>query len=138
MLTSATDSTTLFAMMAGAKMLDYISLKYIYSVEINQLWNEFYTTKNFTEWESKIYFEVAYKYHTRIGDLMDDISQLKLNFTQAWLNEYTPFRLEIALAKYDIELQFWLRLQSRMAEYLKSITNKSKHLIRLVSLTKRY
>lgn len=138
LLTSATDSTTLFAMMVGAKMLDYISLKYIYSVEINELWNEFYTTKIFTEWESKIYFEVVYKYHTRIADLMDDISQLKLNFKQAWLNEYTPFRLEIALAKYDNELQFWLRLQSNMAKYLKSKSKKSKNINSLFNLTKPY
>lgn len=138
MLASVTDSTTIFAMIVGVKMLDYISLKYIYSVEINQLWNEFYTKKKFTEWESKIYFEVVYKYHTRIADLIDDISELKLNFKQAWLNEYTAFRLEIALAKYDIELHFWLRLQSRMAKHLKSLTNKSKYLANLVSLTKQY
>ena len=35
-------------------------------------------------------------------------------FRQAWLNEYTPFRLGIALSKFDMELQYWVKVQKRL------------------------
>lgn len=46
--------------------------------------------------------------------MMDAIIETKEIFRKAWLNEYTPFRLGIALGKYDLEFQFWLKFQRRL------------------------
>ncbi len=43
--------------------------------------------------------------------MLDAIIEVKEIFRKAWLNEYTPFRLGIAMGKYDHEFQFWLSFQ---------------------------
>lgn len=108
------DTTSLITMLAGARMLDYLAMKYIYASEIAGFWkkmNENPTGENF--W-TLITIETRDKYHSRISDMLDMIMITKGAFRRAWLNEYTPFRLEYALGKYDLEFQYWLKLQRRL------------------------
>lgn len=105
------DSVSLTALLAGAKMLDYVGMKYLYAGQIASFW------KNMDENPSSDFFYKFIKRHTNnwlhslTFDMMDAISIVKGIFQEAWLNEYTPFRLEMALAKYEAELQFWLRFK---------------------------
>lgn len=55
---------------------------------------------------SLLEYETSSKYHTRISDLLDEITELREKFRECWLYEYTPFRLGLALGKYDAEFQF--------------------------------
>lgn len=105
------DTTSLFAMLAGAKMLDYIALKYLYASEIADLWKQFNEKPNAADFRLLISIETKAKYHSKTSDMLDAIIETKEIFQKAWLNEYTPFRLGIALGKYDMEFQFWLRFQ---------------------------
>jgi len=113
-LKSGIDSSAFFTLLVGARMLDYLALKYLYAGEIVDLWkkvNENPGKKEGLKWFS---YEVSHKYHTRTSDMMDAIIEIKGDFQKAWLNEYTPFRLGIALGKYDLEFQFWLKFQRRL------------------------
>ncbi len=112
------DTITLHAMITGAKLLDYLALKYLYALEINELWQQNKQHKNKAEWSKMFYYEVAHKYHTRTSDMLDAITELKGSFEQAWRNEYQPFRLAIALGKYDTEFQFWWKLQMQLNAFL--------------------
>ena len=51
---------------------------------------------------SSFKMEAVLKYHTRTFNMQDFIGETNAMFNQAWLSEYTPFRLEIALRKYDM------------------------------------
>jgi len=108
------DSTTLATIFYGAKALDYIALKYMYAGEINDFWEELMENPDDDQLRSWFRMEMSFKYHTRTSDMLDAISVLKDLFRDAWLNEYTPFRLGIGLGKYDLELQNWLTLQKKM------------------------
>jgi hypothetical protein len=46
--------------------------------------------------------------------MFDAIVEGKEMFRKAWLNEYTDFRLGIPMAKFDMELQYWFRVQKRL------------------------
>ncbi len=115
-LKQQTDTITLYAMLTGAKMLDYLSMKYIYAGEIAEFWRELEESENKDEIKRWMHTEVTFKYHTRTSDMLDAVIELKEMFEKAWLNEYTSFRLGVGLGKYDLEFQYWLKLQRRMDE----------------------
>lgn len=127
------DTLSLIAMLAGAKMLDYIALKYIYAYEIADYWKQLSEKPNPADYRLFISIETKAKYHSKTSDMLDAIIETKEIFQKAWLNEYTPFRLGIALGKYDMEFQFWLKFQ-RSLENLNY--NENKTLPTLESLTK--
>ena len=108
------DISTLETMYYGAKALDYVALKYLYTAEINNFWNEMSKDPDNNELRAWFRMEMSFKYHTRTSDMLDAISVLKGLFNKAWLNEYETFRLGIGLGKYDLELQNWLNLQKKM------------------------
>lgn len=114
---SGMDTTTLYTLYTGAKMLDYLAMKYLYAGEIEQFWQQVKESPNKSEALSSMYMEIPFKYHTRTSDLLDAIIEMKEMFQKAWLYEYTTFRLGIALGKYDAEFQFWLRFQRSLETF---------------------
>jgi hexosaminidase len=108
------DTISLTAMLAGARMLDYIDLKYIYAGEIAGFWKHLNENPNPADFRLFVSIETRAIYHSRVSDLIDAITETKEIFQKAWNNEYTPFRLNIALAKYDLELYFWIKFQRNL------------------------
>ncbi len=111
------DHETIFALYVGARMLDYLTLKYIYAAEIQDLWRQLDQAEDKEEPMLWVYREVSFKYHTRTQDMMDAITELKKLFLRAWNNEYEDFRLGVALGKYDLEFQSWLKLQIGLEDF---------------------
>jgi hypothetical protein len=108
------DPVTVKALLVGARMLDYTGLKYIYAVEISRFWQELGDHPSKHDVITLIGLESGAIYHSRTEDMLDGISQLRDHFREAWLEEYKPFRLTLALSKYDSEFQFWWLLQRRL------------------------
>jgi len=48
---------------------------------------------------------------------MDAITELREPYRNAWLAEYTPYRLETALKRWDAEYQHWRALQGRFENF---------------------
>ena len=110
------DTTSLTTMLAGAKMLDYIALKYLYAGEIGGFWKHLGENPNSNDFYLLVRRETGAQYHSRTSDMMDEIIETKEHFLKAWQNEYSPFRLGIAIGKFDEEFQFWLRFQRHVQE----------------------
>ncbi len=108
------DTLSLTAMLAGAKMLDYIGLKYIYAGEIAGYWKQLSEKPNRDDFTLFISRETRAKYHSRTSDMQDAILETKDIFLKAWQNEYEPYRIGVATGKFDMEFQFWLRFQRRL------------------------
>jgi hexosaminidase len=105
------DPAALNTLLTGARMVDYAAMRYVYAAEIAGFWKECTKNPDPRNVRSLLAYETSSKYHTRISDLLDEITELREKFRECWLNEYTPFRLGLALGKYDAEFQFWWRAQ---------------------------
>jgi len=102
-------------------MIDFAALKHIYAREIADFWRELGPKPDRDAAFNLIHNEVSFKYHTRTSDLMDAVSVIKDRFREAWLAEFTPYRLNVALAKFDVELAVWWKLQRRFQELVKKL-----------------
>jgi hypothetical protein len=49
---------------------------------------------------------------------MDESTALREAYREAWLKEYTPWRMGSALGRWDAEYEYWRRLQARIWETL--------------------
>jgi hypothetical protein len=61
---------------------------------------------------------VVSQQHGKLPDLMETITELKPQYEQAWLEEYTPYRLAAALGRWDAEYEYWRRLQANLFHML--------------------
>ena len=48
---------------------------------------------------------------------MDAITELRAAYRSEWLAEYTPYRLESALGRWDAEFEYWRWLQARLEAF---------------------
>lgn len=112
-LKSGIDTTSLFTMLVGAKELDLLAMKYLYAGSIAEMHKKYSKKRDLKEFRM-IMGEITAYYHSKTVDLFDAIVETKEMFRQAWLNEYTSFRLGIPMAKFDMELQYWFKVQKRL------------------------
>ena len=98
-------------MLAGARMLDYIGLKYLYASEINILWKQLGAKTGSNDLSVLTAREINLLFRYKTNDILEIILQMKDLFREAWLNEYNPFHVDVPLGRFDVEFQFWLRLQ---------------------------
>jgi hypothetical protein len=52
------------------------------------------------------------------SDLMDTISGMREDYRQGWEAEYTPYRKQSALGRWDAEYEYWRCLQARLWEFM--------------------
>lgn len=117
---SGIDTATLYTMLVGAKELDLLALKYLYAGEIVNFYTEFEKVKPKNDEADMNFYrimqEISAPFHSKAFYMMSDIVEVKEMFRKAYLNEYEPFRVGLAMGKFDYEFTFWLRLQRRLLE----------------------
>lgn len=129
------DPATLNSLLIGSRLLDYAGEKFQTAPELVDLWKRLGPRRPaaeqwWNEWES----QVLYQDHSHIVDLMDAITELRRLYRAEWLAEYTPYRLDSALGRWDAEYQYWRRLQERLQEFSDS-THEGDSLPPFQSLT---
>jgi hexosaminidase len=117
-LASGADPTTLNSLLVGARLLDYAGQKFQTPPELIELWRRNGKTrpdadKWWNEWES----QVVHQDHSRIVDLMDAVTELRPLYRAEWLEEYSPYRLDSALGKWDAEYEYWRKFQQRLRQF---------------------
>jgi len=108
-LKAGKDPATFTAFLAGAKMLDFIGLKYLYAGEIGNFWKHLSENPNRADFTLLLSREIRAKYHSRISDMLDITLETKDIFLKAWNNEYEQYRIGWAVGRFDAEFQFWMR-----------------------------
>jgi hypothetical protein len=114
------DPVTLNAFLVGARMLDFTCLKHMYGAEIAGFWKILGPKPDREALRNYLNLETSAKYHVRTVDMQDLATELRERFREAWLREYTPFRLGVALGKWDKEFQYWLKMQERIERILRT------------------
>jgi hypothetical protein len=112
------DRTTLECLLVGSRLLDYAGERFQTAPELEALWRNLGPTRPKDEawwnnWES----QTTYQDHSRIIDLMDAITELRPQYRSAWLDEYTAYRLDSALTRWEAEALYWRTLQERLLTF---------------------
>jgi hypothetical protein len=112
-LAAGEDPTSLNSLLFAGRMLDYAGMRGLYALEIAELWQQI-RAKNGNDAELWDLMETTMSnFHGRIGDLLDTLTELRPQYRENWLAEYTSFRLEPALQNWTMEAQYWWHFQRR-------------------------
>ena len=96
------------------RLLDYAGMKYQYGVEITQQWKLLGAHPGPDRLDNDFDNIVVSQQHGKLPDLMETITALKPQYEEAWLAEYTQYRLSAALGRWDAEYEYWRRLQANL------------------------
>ena len=103
---------------AIARMLDYAGMKYIYALEVSGYFKTMGAHPSRADVQFYVGWESSSRNHSRIMDLMDEVSDLHDAYRSAWLTEYTDHRLSSVMGRWNAEYEYWRRLQTRMWDVL--------------------
>ena len=112
------DFASALSYIVECRLLDYAGLKFQYGVEITQQWKLLGTHPSPGRLGNDFDNIVVSQQHGKLPDLMESITELKPQYEQAWLEEYTPYRLAAALGRWDAEYEYWRRLQANFFHVL--------------------
>ncbi|HKS96465.1 MAG TPA: beta-N-acetylhexosaminidase [Terriglobia bacterium] len=109
------DPATLSSLLFGSRLLDYAGQKFQTAPELEAMWRKLGPRRPkddlwWNEWDS----QVIYQDHSRLVDLLDAITELRGEYRLEWLAEYTPYRLQSALGRWNAEYEYWRQLQARL------------------------
>jgi len=100
-------------LIVAARLMDYAGLKFLYSLEISDKWNSLGSNPSRAQLNGFV-AETSAQQHGKVADLMDMISGLSPQYRQAWLGEYSNYRLESALGRWNAEYEYWRKLQTKI------------------------
>jgi hypothetical protein len=109
---------TLASLLLGARMLGYVCMRDLYAIEIEDWHKRLGARPTSSDAHFHLGTQGASRNHSRLADLMDESTALREAYREAWLKEYTPWRMGSALGRWDAEYEYWRRLQARIWETL--------------------
>lgn len=99
----------------SARLLDYIALRQIYALEIDGFRTNLATEPTRANYRLLFGIQTSDHTHSRLFDLMDEAGELKQELRKLWLRDYTPFRLETSMGRWQAEFERWRSLQEKLA-----------------------
>ncbi|MGC9997422.1 MAG: family 20 glycosylhydrolase [Terriglobia bacterium] len=117
-LSEGGDPVTLQCLLVGSRLLDYAGERFQTAPELEKMWRNLGPRRpKDDEWWNNFESQVTYQDHSRIIDLMDAITELRPQYRAAWLDEYTAYRLDSALVRWEAEAEYWRALQDRFRAF---------------------
>jgi len=107
--------TDLDAYLVESRLLDYAGLKFQYGVEITATWKALGPHPDGDQLGNNLDNIVVSQQHGKLPDLMEAITELKPQYRDAWMEEYTSYRLNAALGRWDAEYEYWRKLQANLS-----------------------
>jgi hypothetical protein len=104
----------------GSRVLDYAGMRGLYALEIEDLWAKQQRANGSDSELWELLSSSFSRTHGRVGDLLDSLSLLIPDYRANWLAEYTPYRLETALLRWNMEDRYWWRAQTAFDEFHES------------------
>ena len=114
------NSDQLNELLFAGRLLDYAGMKFLYAAEIAEQWQALGRQPGPERLNDEFLSDVASEMHGKLADLMDGITGLQPQYREAWLTQYTPYRLGTALGRWNAEYEFWLKLQTRLQLFSES------------------
>ena len=102
------------SLLLAARMIDYTGMRYLYALEIADNFNALAAKPSRDDIRYLLGRESVARNHSRAGDLMDLSGTLAQDYRREWLQQYRPWRLETAMARWRAEQELWRSLQARV------------------------
>ncbi len=116
-LGAAPNAPGLNSLRLAARMLDYAGMKYLYAADFASFFPKMGPQPSSEDVDFYFGRQAGSRNHSRFSDLMDTISGMREDYRQAWEAEYTSYRKQAALGRWDAEYEYWRRLQARLWEF---------------------
>jgi hypothetical protein len=117
-IAAGANASDLDAYLVECRLLDYAGLKFQYGVEITAAWQALGPHPAADRLSNDFDNIVVSQQHGKLPDLMEAITELKPQYRDAWLEEYTSYRLAAALGRWDAEYEYWRKLQANFFRLL--------------------
>ena len=117
-LEAAPNAPGLSSLRLAARMLDYAGMKYIYASDLASFFPKMGERPTLQDVEFYLGRQASSRNHSRFSDLMDTISGMREEYRLAWEAEYTSYRKQSALGRWDAEYEYWRSLQARIWEFM--------------------
>jgi hypothetical protein len=114
---AAPASRGLDTLIFGAQAVDLAGMKFIFAGEIAKAWQSLPPTPTREQFDDAVGRGVSNQTHSRMMDMMDELTGTRELYRQAWLEQYTPYRMGTALGHWDAESLFWLRAQRNFEDF---------------------
>lgn len=111
------DPATLLDFRLQARLIDYAAMKFLYAVEMDGFWRNLGDHPKRHDLEFLLFAEINEQNHSRVEDLLDTVAELKEDYRDAWLREYTSYRLGTALGKWQAEFEYWWSFDRRLNRF---------------------
>jgi hypothetical protein len=114
------DHATLDGLLLGARTLDYAGMKPLFALQIAGYLERCRAEKDAASVRLFLRIETVDKDHSLLADLADATMELKEEFSRNWLYEFTRYRLGSAIGRWDMEYQYWRKLQMNIELFSRS------------------
>lgn len=101
------DSSFVKSMIHNSRMEHYAASRFLWAKTLVDRWNWKYDSVMQGKKDYIMYYDANYSTHGLTVDMMDWCTELKEEYRQAWLAEYTPYRLGTMLGRFDTEYALW-------------------------------
>lgn len=116
------DSAFVNSMLVTAKLMTYSATRFIWAKVLCDRWNESMLLRKKNDF---VVYDITHLCHGLLIDVMDENGELKTAYSQAWLTENMPYRLNTILGRFDLEFGLWQKLFLKVNDY--RIQNKPEH-----------
>jgi hexosaminidase len=101
------DTPQIDSFVVAAQMIDLAGMKFQYANEIAETWASIPAHATREQLMDALFQGVSNDTHSRCMDIMDGLTELRGSYREAWVQQYTPYRLGTALGRWDAEDLFW-------------------------------
>jgi uncharacterized membrane protein len=111
------DSSFIKSLLVNSRMLDFTAARFIWARTIVDRWNWVYNYNPGTKKDNLRPYDINYSTHGLTVDMMDYCTGLKEEYRNAWLAEYTTYRMGTILGRFDTEYLIWRNLYTKLRDF---------------------
>lgn len=112
--TNVKDSSFIVSLLVSVRLINYSAARFIWAKTITDRFNEAIIGKKKNDF---VIYDIAYPCHGLIIDMLDEVGSLKTDYTQAWLSENKPYRLNTIAGRFDTEFALWQKLLLKVMDF---------------------
>jgi hexosaminidase len=114
---STSDTDFIKSLLVNSRLLDFTASRFIWARTIVDRWNWIYGLNAGDKKDNNRFYDINYSTHGLMVDMMDWCTEIKREYSEAWLSEYMKYRMGTMTGRFDSEYQLWYNLYSKILDF---------------------